>query len=88
MKKVSKILLLFVLTITLGTTLSVKAVTSKTVNSEVELKEALNNSNVSTIILGSNIETTEKIKDKIIKETIIRLKLNHEEKMQKITEFY
>ncbi len=61
MKKVSKILLLFVLTITLGTTLSVKAATSKTVNSEVELKEALNNSNVSTIILGSNIETTEKI---------------------------
>lgn len=61
MKKVCKILLLFVLTITLGTTLSVKAATSKTVNSEVELKEALNNSNVSTIILGSNIETTEKI---------------------------
>lgn len=61
MKKVSKILLLFVLTITLDTTLSVKAATSKTVNSEVELKEALNNSNVSTIILGSNIETTEKI---------------------------
>lgn len=61
MKKVSKILLLFVLTITLGNTLSVKATTSKTVNSEVELKEALNNSNVSTIILGSNIETTEKI---------------------------
>lgn len=61
MKKVSKILLLFVLTITLGNTLSVKATTSKTVNSEAELKEALNNSNVSTIILGSNIETTEKI---------------------------
>lgn len=61
MKKVSKILLLFVLTITLGNTLSVKAATSKTVNSEVELKEALNNSNASTIILGSNIETTEKI---------------------------
>ena len=61
MKKFSKILLLFVLTITLCTTLNVKAATSKTVNNQAELKEALNDSNVSTIILGSNIETTEKI---------------------------
>ena len=61
MKKFSKILLLFVLTITLCTTLNVKATTSKTVNNQAELKEALNDSNVSTIILGSNIETTEKI---------------------------
>ena len=61
MKKISKILLLFVLTITLSTTLNVKAATSKTVNNQAELKEALNDSNISTIILGSDIETTEKI---------------------------
>ena len=61
MKKISKILLLFVLTITLSTTLSVNAATSKTVNNQAELKEALNDSNISTIILGSDIETTEKI---------------------------
>ena len=61
MKKFSKILLLFVLTVTLCTTLNVKAATSKTVNNQAELKDALNDSNVSTIILGSDIETTEKI---------------------------
>ena len=61
MKKISKILLLFVLTVTLCTTLNVKAATSKTVNNQAELKDALNDSNVSTIILGSDIETTEKI---------------------------
>ena len=61
MKKISKILLLFVLTITLSTTLNVNAATSKTVNNGAELKEALNDSNISTIILGSDIETTEKI---------------------------
>lgn len=61
MKKISKILLLFVMTITLCSTLNANAATSKTVNNEAELKEALNNSNISTIILGSNIETTEKI---------------------------
>ena len=61
MKKISKILLLFVLTITLSTTINVNAATSKTVNSQAELKEALNDSNISTIILGSDIETTEKI---------------------------
>ena len=61
MKKISKILLLFVLTITLSATLNVNAATSKTVNSQAELKEALNDSNISTIILGSDIETTEKI---------------------------
>ena len=61
LKKISKILLLFVLTITLSTTISVNAATSKTVNNQAELKEALNDSNISTIILGSNIETTEKI---------------------------
>ena len=55
MKKISKILLLFVLTITLSTTLNVNAATSKTVNNQAELKEALNDSNISTIILGSNI---------------------------------
>ena len=61
MKKISKILLLFVMTITLCSTLNANAATSKTVNNEAELKEALNNSNISTIILGSDIETTEKI---------------------------
>ena len=61
MKKISKILLLFVLTITLSTTINVNAATSKTVNNQAELKEALNDSNISTIILGSNIETNEKI---------------------------
>ena len=61
MKKISKFLLLFVLTITLCTTLNVKAATSKTVNNQAELKDALNDSNISTIILGSDIETTEKI---------------------------
>ena len=61
MKRISKILLLFVLTITLSATLNVNAATSKTVNSQAELKEALNDSNISTIILGSDIETTEKI---------------------------
>ena len=60
MKKISKILLLFVMTITLCSTLNANAATSKTVNNEAELKEALNNSNISTIILGSDIETTEK----------------------------
>ena len=61
MKKLKKILLLFVMTITLCSTLNANAATSKTVNNEAELKEALNNSNISTIILGSDIETTEKI---------------------------
>ena len=61
MKKISKFLLLFVLTITLCTTLNVKAATSKTVNNQAELKDALNDSNISTIMLGSDIETTEKI---------------------------
>lgn len=61
MKKLKKILLLFVMTITLCSTLNVNAATSKTVNNEAELKEALNNSNISTIVLGSDIETTEKI---------------------------
>ena len=60
-KNYSKILLLILLTITVFTTLNVEAATSKTVNNEAELKEALNDSNISTIILGSDIETTEKI---------------------------
>ena len=60
-KKFSKFLLLIILTIAMTTSLNVKAATSKTVNSEAELKEALNDSNISTIILGSDIETTEKI---------------------------
>ena len=46
MKKISKFLLLFVLTITLCTTLNVKAATSKTVNNQAELKDALNDSNI------------------------------------------
>ena len=61
MKKISKFLLLFVLTITLCSVINVNAATSKTVNNEAELKEALNDSNIKTIILGSDIETTEKI---------------------------
>ena len=61
MKKISKFLLLFILTITLSATLNVNAATSKTVNNQAELKEALNDSNIKTIILGSDIETTEKI---------------------------
>ena len=60
-KNFSKFLLLIILTIALIPALNVNAATSKTVNNEAELKEALNDSNVSTIILGSNIETTEKI---------------------------
>ena len=60
-KNFSKFLLLTILTLALIPTLNVNAATSKTVNNEAELKEALNDSNVSTIILGSNIETTEKI---------------------------
>lgn len=60
-KNFSKFLLLIILTISLIPALNVNAATSKTVNNEAELKEALNDSNISTIILGSNIETTEKI---------------------------
>ncbi len=60
-KKFSKFLLLIILTIAMTTSLNVKAATSKTVNSEAELKEALNDSNIRAIILGSDIETTEKI---------------------------
>lgn len=60
-KNFSKFLLLIILTIALIPALNVNAATSKTVNNEAELKEALNDSNISTIILGSNIETTEKI---------------------------
>ena len=40
-KKFSKFLLLIILTIAMTTSLNVKAATSKTVNSEAELKEAL-----------------------------------------------
>ncbi len=60
-KNFSKFLLLIILTIALIPTLDVDATTSKTVNNQAELKEALNNSSISTIILGSDIETTEKI---------------------------
>lgn len=60
-KNFSKFLLLIILTIALIPALNVNAATSKTVNNEAELKEALNDSNISTIILGSDIETTEKI---------------------------
>lgn len=61
MKKHFSKLLLIILTIALIPTLNANAATSKTVNSQAELKEALNDSNISTIILGSDIETTEKI---------------------------
>lgn len=60
-KNITKVLLLLILTITLSTTLNVNAASSKTINNQAELKEALNDNNISTIILGSNIETTEKI---------------------------
>ena len=60
-KKIAKLLFALILTITLSITFSVNAATSKTVNNQSELKEALNDSSISTIILGSDIETTEKI---------------------------
>ncbi len=60
-KKMAKLLFALILTITLSITFSVNAATSKTVNNQSELKEALNDSSISTIILGSDIETTEKI---------------------------
>ena len=62
MKKIlPKVLLILILAITIIPTLTVKAATSKTVNNQAEFKEALNDSNISTIILGKDIETTEKI---------------------------
>ena len=60
-KKIAKLLFALILTITLSITFSVNAATSKTVNNQSELKAALNDSSISTIILGSDIETTEKI---------------------------
>lgn len=56
-----KIFFLIIFTVVLLPCINVKAATSKTVNNESELKEALNDSNISTIIIGSDIETTEKI---------------------------
>lgn len=60
-KNFNKLLLLLILTVTIFPALNVKAETSKTVNSQEELKDALNDSKISTIKLGSDIETTEKI---------------------------
>ncbi len=60
-KNLKKIFFIFVLTISLCSTLSVNAKTSKTVNSQSELKDALSNNEITTIILGKDIETTEKI---------------------------
>lgn len=68
-KNLSKFLLLIILTIILAPTINVKAATNKTVNSQKELIDALNDSSISTITLGSDIETTEKIN--IMRDVII-----------------
>lgn len=60
-KSFKKILFLIIFTVILLPSINVNATSSKTVNNEAELKDALNDSNISTIIIGSDIETTEKI---------------------------
>ena len=61
MTKINKIFLALIFAITICPSFNVLASGSKTVNSESELKEALNDDSISTIVLGSDIETTEKI---------------------------
>ncbi len=52
---------LFLCTILFFTMTNVYALDSKVVNNQEELKEALSDSKITTITLGSNIDTTEKI---------------------------
>ena len=61
MAKINKIFLALIFAISICPSFNVLANSSKTVNSESELKEALNDDSISTIVLGSDIETTEKI---------------------------
>ena len=57
-KKSCLFLLLFLLTCFINTNVNAE---SKTVKNQDELKSALNNKDIDTIILGGNINTTEKI---------------------------
>ena len=60
-KKIGKILIAFLFSVLLFPNMNVYAQDTMTVTSQDELKTALENKDVSTIILGNDIETTEKI---------------------------
>ena len=60
-KKIGNFLFILLLTIAIIPVVSVEAQASKTVNSQSELKAALDDTSITTIVLGQDIETTEKI---------------------------